>query len=86
MFLGQSPAPQVAPPKPTASPSTKSEKPHWTIVMFLNVVAILSFIFAAIVALNAKSAIHEIEAAIAVLCFICALSGAAIISELRRIR
>jgi hypothetical protein len=65
--------------------SPKRRWPSFTAVI-LAVSAVVSLLVAIGVLSNAKSAVHEIEAGIGFLCFICSLSGAAIVSEIRSLR
>ncbi len=75
MMLGESqPAPQ---PKPKPLPGGG-------VVITLNVVAILCLLLAVVTFLFPRGAFAEIEAGIALLCFISALSGATLIDVLRR--
>ncbi len=88
MLIGQQLHTRPLAPKPIALPklprAETKQLPGGDVAMTLKIVAIASLLCAITVLLFAKSAVHEIEAGIAFLCFIAALSGATIIDLLRR--
>lgn len=80
-FIGNSSAPFPAADKPKPPPAQSSG----VIPSVLNICALLAFVEGVYVTVQAESAVHHILAGICAIVFVCALAGAAIIRELRRL-
>jgi hypothetical protein len=83
MFLGKSAVPFPTEAETQTTVSVPAKPATSGIALLLNIVGVLALVFGLYVFLNSKSAVHEIEAGIAMLCFISAIGAAGIITELR---